>query len=389
LVKPLAPGSSIKLRLRIYLTHQLTPFPAQIAQGESHLVVYSDSFSSLTSSPWFLSTYETASGQSTEIKLPSGASVESYTESFKPVKKDGNSISYGPSTSSVAGFSTPSSSPSPLRVHFTFNAPLLTVSTLERILELSLWGNLAVEEYYTLKNDAAALKGSFSRLDYMRSNNNAPGVFRSLNARIPIEATDIYFRDRIGNISTSTVNPKRQDKVTELELIPRFPLFGSWQTAFHFGYNIPIVPPKNSSTDHTFLSTDASDSSRFILAASFGCPVEIATVDEMTLRVILPEGATQIDFSAPFAVESVSMEVQKSYLDTAGKPVLVIKKKNVIDEHNQIFYVTFSMSASGVYGKFVVSICGFAVLLGILLVGYRFSLKITKDEVVGKQKKNN
>ena len=47
----------------------------------------------------------------------------------------------------------------------------------------------------------------------------------------------MYYRDEIGNISTS--NMFSHDEAVDLELRPRFPLFGGWQTRFYIGYNVP------------------------------------------------------------------------------------------------------------------------------------------------------
>ena len=54
---------------------------------------------------------------------------------------------------------------------------------------------------------------------------------------LPASARDVYYRDEIGNISTS--NLKELDDMVELELRPRFPLFGGWKTQYTIGYNVP------------------------------------------------------------------------------------------------------------------------------------------------------
>ena len=52
---------------------------------------------------------------------------------------------------------------SPLTVHYENNNPFLVVSRIERTIELSMWGNIAVEETVDVRHDGAKLKGSFSR----------------------------------------------------------------------------------------------------------------------------------------------------------------------------------------------------------------------------------
>jgi oligosaccharyltransferase complex subunit alpha (ribophorin I) len=48
---------------------------------------------------------------------------------------------------------------------------------------------------------------------------------------------NVYYRDEIGNISTSHL--KELDDLVEVELRPRFPLFGGWKTQYLLGYNVP------------------------------------------------------------------------------------------------------------------------------------------------------
>ena len=47
--------------------------------------------------------------------------------------------------------------------HVQNNNPMLVVTRLQRVLEISMWGNIAVEETIDVRHDGAALKDSFSR----------------------------------------------------------------------------------------------------------------------------------------------------------------------------------------------------------------------------------
>lgn len=46
--------------------------------------------------------------------------------------------------------------------------PFLAVTKMTRVLELSHWGNIAVEETIEIVHNGAILKGSFSRFDFQR-----------------------------------------------------------------------------------------------------------------------------------------------------------------------------------------------------------------------------
>lgn len=54
---------------------------------------------------------------------------------------------------------------------------------------------------------------------------------------LPASAQDVYYRDEIGNISTSHLQVL--DDSVEVEIRPRFPLFGGWKTHYIIGYNLP------------------------------------------------------------------------------------------------------------------------------------------------------
>jgi oligosaccharyltransferase complex subunit alpha (ribophorin I) len=64
----------------------------------------------------------------------------------------------------------------PLKVHEENNSPFLTVTNLERLVEVSHWGNIAVEEHVDLRHSGAILKGPFSRFDYQRSQDGVSSV---------------------------------------------------------------------------------------------------------------------------------------------------------------------------------------------------------------------
>ncbi len=49
--------------------------------------------------------------------------------------------------------------------------------------------------------------------------------------------SDIYYRDNIGNVSTSTV--RHTVSGVELSLLSRFPMYGGWKNAWYQGYNLP------------------------------------------------------------------------------------------------------------------------------------------------------
>lgn len=65
------------------------------------------------------------------------------------------------------------------KVHSENNSPFLTITSMTRVIEVSHWGNIAVEENVDLKHTGAALKGPFSRYDYQRQPDSGVSSVRS------------------------------------------------------------------------------------------------------------------------------------------------------------------------------------------------------------------
>lgn len=134
------------------------------------------------------------------------------------------------------------------------------------------------------------MKGGFSRFDYQMKRGGASPSFRNLVATLPAQATNIYYRDQIGNISTSDVR-KTKDGDVELDIQTRFPIFGGWQTQFYIGYSIPTEMA-------LFL-----EEGRFKLKFDFFTIFDDVWVEDMEIKVILPEGCSNIDVRVPFEAE--------------------------------------------------------------------------------------
>ncbi|KAH0920254.1 hypothetical protein HID58_027914 [Brassica napus] len=305
LPKPLSKGDTLTLEVVAAFTNVLQPFPEKITQRDIHLVM-------LQESAQYLSPYVVES-QSLSIKLPN-ARIESYSK-LENTKVQGSEIKYGP-YKNLAQYSY-----APIVVHFESKAAFAVAEKLVREIEVSHWGNVQVTEHYNLVHRGAQLKGEFSRLEYQdRPNPQGVSAFRHLLARLPPRAHSIYYRDDIGNISTSQM--QSDSKKTELLIEPRFPLFGGWKTFFTIGYGLPL-------SDFLF----ASEGKRF-LDISFGSPMIDLVTEKLIVQVVLPEGSKDISVTTPFAVKQ-SHEIKYSHLDIAGRPVVVLEKNNVVPDHNQ------------------------------------------------------
>eukprot|EP01133_Synstelium_polycarpum_P001128 gene1128-1290_t len=294
----------------------MTPYPTHIAQAEVQLVKYNDN-------TYFASPYDT-DNQKTTIKLFS-SKVESHSE-LAPSSLKGSTVTYGP-YKDIAPLSY-----NALSLHFENNAPFLMLAHLAKEIEISHWGNVAVESTYKLEHRGAAIKGPFSRLDYQRQAGASPSHVADIEERVPLGAADFYYRDYIGNISTSQYQTTATHTV--LKIVPRFPLFGGWKNEFYTGFNVP--------SQAGMLFSD-SDSGRYIVNATFGVGISNIWAETHEVRVILPEGAVDIEVRAPFAFVRGD-EIRKTFLDTTGRPVVVMVAHYTADEHIQTFQVSYRLT---------------------------------------------
>jgi oligosaccharyltransferase complex subunit alpha (ribophorin I) len=225
-------GKTVNFRVFIVYFASLKPFPKEIPFNGRQFVRY-------YSNAYFYSPYQTNT-QRTIVKLAS-TRVEGHSEIPAPNKVSGDTITYG-AYADVKPFSHAS-----LWVHFENHAQFLTITKMVKEYEVSHWGNLAVEQSIDIRHDGAALQGQFSRIDFQRNPGGSPAAVLQITEVIPPEAADVYYRDDIGNISTSTFTTS--EKGLEFHVIPRFPLFGGWKNNWYTGYNLPL---------HQFLSTDSA-----------------------------------------------------------------------------------------------------------------------------------
>lgn len=360
LASPLQGQKSTRIQVKLAFANQLSPLPKEIKQGDLQKFLFTDNV-------YLYSTYRVSS-QTLQLNV-GNPSVDSWTQHY-PSSIKGDSISYGPyKAQNPFTFH-------PIKVHFTNYKKLMSVTKLTRILEVSHWGNFAVEEHYELRNIGPSIKGPFSRLDYQRGGNQAHNSFNNIIAKLPKSASDIYYRDRIGNISTSTCRPSRDGKYLEFDINPRFPMFGGWKTMFYIGYNQPI---------HEVLSFSGTN---FKLNTMIGTPFENTVVEKFTLKIILPEGSSNIKLEKPFEFLTETFETTKTYLDVQGRPTIILTLKNVVDEQSQaILQVNYTFTFLDQLRKplFVIGLL-FTFCL-ILMTYVRVDLTISKGEIQLKEEK--
>ncbi|XP_057469057.1 dolichyl-diphosphooligosaccharide--protein glycosyltransferase subunit 1A-like [Actinidia eriantha] len=350
LPKGLGQGESLTLDVLAVFTHALRPFPEKIPQDQPQRVAFQDS-------AYYLSPY-VVKVQLLSVKLPPGTKLESHTK-LEKTEVSGSEIKYGPYEN------LPSFSYSPIVVHFENNQPFAVAQELVREIEISHWGNVQVTEHYNLIHGGSQLMGEFSRLEYQaRPQIRGASAFRHLVAKLPPRAHSVYYRDEIGNISTSHL--WGDSRKTQLEIEPRYPMFGGWKTAFTIGYGLPLK-------DFLF----QSEGKRF-LNISFGSPIKDLVIDCLIVKVVLPEGSKDVSGSVPFPVKQWH-ETKFSHLDMVGRPVVVLEKMNVVQEHNQQFQVYYKFNNLSLLREPLMLISGFFFLFIACIVYMHADLTISKS----------
>jgi oligosaccharyltransferase complex subunit alpha (ribophorin I) len=319
LASPLAvAGDKTVLVLSLVYIHKLAPVPARAP-------LLAPQFVRLDHLLHFYSPYPSAR-ERTAVTLPSGATVKGRTDGGE-TSADPSKITYGPYTD------VPAADADELYVHYENNAAFAVVTRLERTLEVSHWGsNLAVEEFFDVEHQGAGVDGPFSRLDLMLrgpSQLERSNLLTNFVVPIPLTATDIYYRDVIGNISTSTLRPNLARGVINLDLEPRYPLVGGWKTSWYHGWNEPLASVLSRRTDRP----------GYVLRVPLATLFDHAAVDRFILRVTLPEGAHNLQLHTDVPMDDLHLTTTKTYLDSYGRPVLVASRARVVNEHNGPIYV--------------------------------------------------
>lgn len=135
-IPSLSPGASTTLVVEVTLFDAILPFPTEITQSENQLVRFTGN--SYIYSPYLSKT------QSTTFTVPN-ANIESFSR-VAPTNSADKTLTYGP-YSDITPFSY-----GKVEIHYENNGQFLTVAELERIIEVSHWGNIAVEEHIHIKH---------------------------------------------------------------------------------------------------------------------------------------------------------------------------------------------------------------------------------------------
>ncbi|CAN6191088.1 unnamed protein product [Urochloa humidicola] len=180
---------------------------------------------------------------------------------------------------------------------------------LERKVDVPRWGHIKVTDKYKMKQDGAWYKR----------------IFLILAARILPQSLFSLSRLECRGILPFAKTLPSSSKDRLYFTVIQGPRYG-WHCTFTAGYGLPLE-------NFLFESVDG----RRYINLTFGFPELDTVVDDFATTIVLPEGSKNPQAIVPFPTKT-----SYSYLyDVAGRTKVVVKKKNVVGEHNVPFQVYY------------------------------------------------
>jgi oligosaccharyltransferase complex subunit alpha (ribophorin I) len=378
LPKALAVNATLQIVLEAVQTHATKPWPERASQKEEQALKF-------TTDVFVLSPYST-SVQRTKLRTLQPRII-SFTEpkgiseftSDAPATKSGATITYGPYNNipPCANEDFISAYQQPVTVHYYHDQPVIELLSYNRSLEISHWGaNLNTEDQIHLYNAGPALKGHFSRLEHQMQgfyHKASPHTLQMLSLDLPPGVSNVYYYDIIGNVSTSRLQaapsvPKGTPGIrrSTLEMRPRYPVLGGWNYTFTLGWDTPLGDS---------VGWDAK-TGKYVAELPIITMFPGVVIDNAQVSIVLPEGATEIDFVTPYSAIETQVSTHITYLDTIGRPKLTFTYKNLTPKHAANIYVTYKVSLSAHLRKPTAVAVGFFSLFAITMILRRIELTI-------------
>ena len=128
------------------------------------------------------------------------------------------------------------------------------------------------------------MEGQFSYVDFRLNQHNEKhsNVIRELKLVLPKNVNNVYVKDAIGNVSTTHL--RKIVNGTQLEIRPRYPLFGGWKYTWFYGFETSI-------SDYVRV---LNESLIYQAQVPFYSTLKNASISKAVLTVVLPEGASYI-----------------------------------------------------------------------------------------------
>ena len=256
-----------------------------------------------------------------------------------------------------------------LYIHFENNKPLTVFNYAIKTFQVSHWGNIAVKEEYQIENIGAKLIGEFGRIDYDDGMTGGKNALKSIRAKLPLRSWGLWYRDEIGNVSTS--NAKRELNDVDLLLTPRFPILGGWKSNYDIGYNLP-----------TKFHVKTNNKGNYMMNLTFGMPYQNMLARNYTVKVILPESADNIKVKLPIDAQyNINYDKEYGCLDLFGRKSVIITLNNMYDVYNTNIFITYDYQWTMLFVKPLILIIYFLALFTIMIIYSRANVSLSRKEV--------
>lgn len=344
------PKGTVEFSYTKVRVNSIVPLPYEAKQLEPQLL-------SFEGDKYALSVYPSEK-QSLKFKFAS-RNIKDVTHEEKPLKVSrSGAVDFG-SWDNVKELSS-----EPVVLQFESVLGITRVLNLDRDIWVSHWGGtVSFDESYDVKNDGTRLSGGFSRLDFSKqrflSGNLNAAAIRSLGISLPPGARETYYTDLVGNVSTSSIAPGI------LEVRPRYPIMGGWIYNFTVGW----------ASDLAHFVHEARPQEYILSVPLLGGPGN-AEYDRVHTRIILPEGASQIEVFDEIH-ESLDNDILFSYLDLYGRPTVELEYSNLVSDHrNTEVYVTYHYTNADALRKPLTYFAGFLVFFITAMILSRVDLSL-------------
>ena len=255
-----------------------------------------------------------------------------------------------------------------LYIHFENNKPLTVFNYAIKTYQVSHWGNIAVTEEYQIENIGAKLIGEFGRIDYDEGHTGGKNALKSIRAKLPLRSWGLWYRDEIGNVSTS--NARREFNDVDLLLTPRFPILGGWKSNFDIGYNLP-----------TKFHVTTNNKGNYLVNLTFGMPYQNMLARNYTVKVILPESADNIKVKLPIDTPyNINYDKDYGCLDLFGRKSVIITLNNMYDVYNTNIFISYDYQWTMLFVKPIILIVYFLILFTIMIIYSRANISLYRKE---------
>ena len=104
-------------------------------------------------------------------------------------------------------------------------------------------------------------------------------------------------------------------------------------------------------------------------------------LEQVTVKIVLPEHARNIEFyPPPYDVQRLPNEKHYTYLDTVGRPVVVISKRNMLFQHIQDFEIHYTFDKIMLFNEPMLIVIPLFGLFCLVIVLVRLNFAISQNE---------